>query len=113
MKKLVASLTFTPEIIIGKIQKNDKDDWGKINIEKIDNNFQVSLENNKIRFLWTPVLTANLESAITELTIKRKEINVSGKHRDEMAKGGGDRGVLFDKTGIVRIGYGLSPSGRK
>ena len=104
MKKLVASLTSAPEIIVGKIQKNDQDDWGKVTIEKVNDNLQVSLENNKIRCLWTPVMTANWETAITELVVKGKNINISGKHLDEMARGGGDRGILSDKTGIVYEG---------
>lgn len=104
MKKLVASLTSTPEISIGKTQKRELEDWGAINIKKINNNLQISIENNKILCTYSPVLTANLETAITKLIIKENNINISGSLIDEMARGGGDRGTLSDKTGIIYEG---------
>jgi len=101
MENLVASLTTTPEIQIERIQKRETEDWGAIRIKETDKHLQVSLENSKIHCTYSPVTTANLETAITELIIKERNINVSGKHLDEMARGGRDRGTLSDRTAIV------------
>lgn len=103
-KKLVASITSTPEINIGKTQKRKQNGWGLEKISKVNDSLLVTLENSKIRCKWSPVLTGNMETAITEFTIKGKNINISGKHLDEMAKGGGDRGVLSGKTGVIYEG---------
>lgn len=104
MHKWVASLTTTPEIKIGKTQKKETEDWGAIGIKKINNNLQVTLENEKILCTYSTVMTANLETAITKLIVKENNTNISGKHLDEMARGGRDRGTLSDKTGIIYEG---------
>jgi hypothetical protein len=71
MENLVASLTTTPEIQIERIQKREAEDWGSIRIIETDKHLQVSLENSKIHCTYSPVMTANLETAITELIIKK------------------------------------------
>ncbi len=101
MQKLVASLSNTPTIEVGTTRKQSRYSWGDITIKKEAGNLEVTLENSLFKCAYSPVMTANLETAITEFLVKPKQINISGKHMDEMARDQRDRGVLSDKTGVV------------
>lgn len=95
-------LSSQPEIEVGRVAVRELDDWGRIRISEIDGKLEVELENSRILCRYTPVITANLETAITRLELKSTGQNLAGKHLDEMARGGGDRGVLAEGTSIVR-----------
>ncbi len=102
MKKLVASISNQPELIVHKMVKQDLNTWGSIDIKKNDNQYEVALENTVLKLTYSLVNTANAETAITELLIKSKGVNVSGKHMDEMARSGTvDRGGLSDRTAVI------------
>lgn len=105
MKKLVASITNTPDIKVSQTEKFDLYSWGAIDFIKENGNLKLTLENSQIKCIYATVVTANPETAITSFLLKGKNIDLSGKHLGEMAKTGEiDRGVLSDKTGIIYEG---------
>jgi len=106
MKKLVASLITNPDIQISTTEQNKNISWGDIYVEEIEGNLQVVLENSKLQCRYAQVQTANTETCITELLIRKVNQNQAGQFIDEMASWirGCDRGILSNKTGVIYNG---------